>query len=80
MVPAVSLDTMRKSKSNVATTKLLWWLDQGDEQCPHCGQLYFAEAEIRCADCDGPMCSLCKVRQTEGHIVCPDCVRQGAHG
>jgi len=70
---------MPKAKSKVTTASLPWWLGEGEEECPHCGRLYFVEVEVRCADCDGPACPHCKVRHTEGHVVCPDCV-EPKHG
>lgn len=55
-----------------------WWLAGGEEECPHCGQLYAYELEVRCAECDGPMCPHCAVRSTSIYS-CPDCrVAEGA--
>jgi len=71
---------MPKARSKPAAANLPWWLAAGDEECPHCGRLYFVEVEVRCAACDGPTCPHCKVRHREGHIVCPDCVESEAHG
>lgn len=42
-----------------------WYLSDGDEECPHCGQWYAYELEVRCSDCDSPSCPHCK---------CPTCV------
>jgi hypothetical protein len=42
-----------------------WYLSDGDEECPHCGQWYAYELEIRCPDCDSPSCPQCQ---------CPTCV------
>lgn len=50
-----------------------WWLSGGTEECPHCGQWYAYEVELRCTDCDAPICPLCVMRMAE-RIVCPDCV------
>lgn len=63
-----------RSKVTVSTPALPWWLGEGEEECPHCGQFYAVEVEVRCVDCDGPMCPHCKVRHTEVHYVCPACV------
>ena len=57
-----------------------WWLSGGDEECPHCGLLYAVEIEIRCTECDGPMCPHCKIRQAEFHYVCPACVADSGEG
>jgi len=46
---------IRKSPTRSA---LAWWLS-GDEECPHCHQLYAYEIEIRCPVCDGPSCPHC---------------------
>jgi hypothetical protein len=32
------------------------------EQCPDCLQLYAYELEIRCFDCDSPLCPFCVFR------------------
>jgi len=48
-----------------------WWLS-GDEQCPHCHQLYAYEIEVRCPACDGPSCPHC-VALVERGIVCVVC-------
>lgn len=32
---------------------------QPAERCPHCLQTYVYELEVRCLDCDEPMCPLC---------------------
>ena len=36
-----------------------WWLAGGEETCPSCEQRYAYEVEVRCVDCDGPMCPVC---------------------
>ena len=48
-----------------------WWLG-GDEECPHCHQLYAYEIEVRCPECDGPSCPHCVARLERG-IVCIVC-------
>jgi len=50
-----------------------WWLSDGDEECPHCGRMYFYEVEFRCPACDGPGCPHCKT-QAEGYVVCLSCL------
>jgi transcription elongation factor Elf1 len=52
-----------------------WWL-AGEEECPHCGQLYAYEVEVRCVACDGPICPHCSVRSASMHY-CPDCGASG---
>jgi hypothetical protein len=49
-----------------------WWLDVGEEDCPHCEQTYTYEAEVRCFECDAPICRMCIVRVRE-HVLCPEC-------
>ncbi len=48
-----------------------WWLG-GEEECPHCHQLYAYEIEVRCPQCDGPSCPHCVARLERG-IVCIGC-------
>jgi hypothetical protein len=60
-----------KVKSTARVTS--WWLS-GDEDCPHCGQLYAYEIEFRCPECDTPGCPHCRHVHLQGHIVCPGCV------
>jgi hypothetical protein len=55
-----------------------WWLASGEEECAHCGQLYACEVEVRCVECDGPMCPHCSVRSASLHY-CPDCGASGAN-
>ena len=62
-----------KAKARVVA----WWLSGGDEECPHCGQLYAYEVEFRCPDCDSPGCSHCKRRHAAGHDACAACVDGG---
>lgn len=59
-----------QKKSPPKTTA--WWLSGGEEECPHCGQLYAYEVEVRCPDCDGPSCPQCLVTHTE-YRICVDC-------
>ena len=51
-----------------------WWLS-GDEECPHCHQLYAYEIEVRCPECDGPSCPHC-VDYVESGVVCAGCREQ----
>jgi hypothetical protein len=49
-----------------------WWIDHGEEDCPHCEQTYSYSAEVRCFDCDAPICPMCIVR-VGAHRFCPEC-------
>lgn len=69
-----------KSKAKSLTKPMPWWLSAGDEECPHCGQLYVLEVEFRCPDCDGPSCPHCKKRHAEERDVCPECVEPVLEG
>ena len=66
--------TSRKSgKANEApAAKPAWWLDEGEEECPHCEQTYVYETEVRCTRCDAAICLHCvtRVRKT---VLCPEC-------
>lgn len=68
---------MPKAKSKTNSGVVCWWLGEGDEQCPHCGQPYLYEFEIRCADCDGPCCAHCQETHAADDHVCPECVATG---
>lgn len=72
-------EVMPKSASAAKAARVIqrWWLI-GEEECPHCGQLYAYEAEYRCPDCDGPTCVHCLVLH-EDRNVCPDCVAVRPH-
>ncbi|HEX2163509.1 MAG TPA: hypothetical protein VHM02_06135 [Thermoanaerobaculia bacterium] len=55
-----------------------WWLG-GDpaevaETCERCLATYAVEVEVRCVDCDGPMCPSCAVvvRET-AEVRCHGC-------
>ena len=54
---------------------LPWWLQPGNEECPHCGQRYHLEVERRCQGCDAPCCPHCRGAQDQ---LCPDCAREPA--
>ena len=64
---------MPKAKAKAQTTVAAWWLSDGDEECPHCGQLYIYELEFRCPDCDGPCCAHCKKLHADNRHLCPEC-------
>lgn len=61
---------MPKSKLQIQLSP--WWL-VGDEECPHCHQLYAYEIEVRCPECDGPSRPHC-VSHIERGMVCVVCV------
>jgi hypothetical protein len=71
---------MSKPRSTTAVGMTSWWLSDGDEECPHCAQLYIYEVEFRCTECDGPGCPHCRVVHAEGHLVCPECVESSSEG
>ena len=52
--------------------RMPWWLG-GEEECPHCHQLYVYELEIRCPECDEPSCPHCVKQHVERGIVCVLC-------
>ncbi|MBM0106029.1 hypothetical protein JM946_14950 [Steroidobacter sp. S1-65] len=50
-----------------------WWLMQGDEECPACGELYIYELEFRCPECDTISCLHCRRRHSDGRWMCVSC-------
>lgn len=57
-----------------------WWLAGGEEECPRCMASYAYEVEVRCVECDGPMCPVCAVWSRERlEVFCPEC-REGEQG
>src|SRR4051812_44178690 len=66
------MGTPAKSNSTGKAGANPWWLDVGEEDCPHCDHTYSYEAELRCFECDAPICPMCVVRVQE-KIVCPNC-------
>ena len=71
---------MAKAQGTTFVSHTSWWLGEGDEECPQCGHYYFLEVEVRCTGCDTPSCPQCRVRHTQGHFVCGDCVETESHG
>jgi len=65
---------MAQPKTTTSVGITSWWLDDGDQECPHCGHLYYYEVEFRCTDCDGPGCPHCRVVHEAGHVICPGCI------
>lgn len=58
-------------RNSPAKRSMPWWQD-GEEECPHCHQLYAYQLEVRCPECDGPSCPHC-VSRLEIGIVCVGC-------
>ena len=54
-----------------------WWLSDTTEVCPACSQAYAYHTEIRCVDCDGPLCPICVQVTTTLELFCPDCMEGG---
>lgn len=49
-------------------------MEAGHEACGFCRQSYHYEMEIRCVDCDRPVCPVCVVRVRESREWhCPEC-------
>lgn len=71
---------MTRIRSRTVVAPVPWWLADGDEECPHCGQLYYIELEFRCPDCDRAVCPHCKKKHAQGHYLCPECVEGRANG
>jgi hypothetical protein len=65
------------SSSTTASKAPPWYLSDGDEECPHCGQLYVYELEFRCPDCDTPSCPHCTSKHADDRVVCVVCVARG---
>jgi hypothetical protein len=64
---AFVFETMKKS-----VHKRAWWLEEGTEVCPACGQTYAFQTEWRCDFCDGVVCYTCAA-WTQTEICCPSC-------
>ena len=56
-----------------------WWLAGGDETCPSCERRYAYEIEVRCIDCDGPMCPVCAA-WVERRSYCKGCAPRSGEG
>jgi hypothetical protein len=50
-----------------------WWLRDATETCPACSQSYAYHTEVRCMDCDGPLCPICVQVTTTFEFSCPEC-------
>jgi hypothetical protein len=66
------LKAVRQRRTREQHVTLPWWLAGGEEECPHCGQTYAYEAEVRCADCDAALCPLCAI-SVQTRRLCPEC-------
>ncbi len=51
-----------------------WWSRTGSEICAVCLGTFDLEVEVRCRDCDAPLCPFCvvEVEATET-VLCLDC-------
>lgn len=58
-------------------TRERWWIEGGEEECPSCEASYAYEVEVRCLDCDAPMCPICVVWSAR-QARCPECVPVGS--
>ena len=68
---------MSNSRTTPHTRALAWWLGEGEEVCPHCGQRYAYEVEIRCTQCDSPACPHCARSAADGSVACVACIEAG---
>jgi len=61
--------------STTTTDSPPWWATTGDEVCAFCLQRYHYHVEIRCTDCDQPLCPSCARRLAIDVVTihCPDC-------
>lgn len=62
-----------------------WWAPGGPsaeaEECSFCLGLYAYELQVRCADCDRPMCPVCAVSVRRREVrICFDCEEGEAGG
>lgn len=61
----------------IITAPAPWWLMEGDEECPGCGELYIYELEFRCPECDTISCMHCRRRHSDGRWICVSCAESG---
>jgi hypothetical protein len=53
---------------------LPYWLAEGTEECEICFHRYTVEVELRCADCDAPLCEQCALTvRVTGEVFCVPC-------
>lgn len=56
-----------------------WWNATGWEECSVCAARFDYEVEVRCADCDAPICPLCAVEiRAREERVCVPCAAEDA--
>jgi hypothetical protein len=67
---------MPKSRPKRVASIAPWWLSAGEDECPHCGQVYAYEVEFRCPDCDSPACPHCKGNHADGRLICLVCLAE----
>lgn len=50
------------------------WIEAADEPCGFCLQHYELALELRCSDCDRPLCPVCAVTvRARGEALCAEC-------
>ncbi len=65
----------------MAPSATRWWIG-GRQECTFCGGRYAYQMEIRCVDCDRPICPVCAVwvyTESRSHY-CPECSPAGGSG
>lgn len=69
---------MSRAAGKPAREPVPWWVEGGSETCPFCLQSYVYELEIRCHDCDSPLCPQCVVTERFALVnhLCPDCLEE----
>lgn len=76
---------MSKASRSSARVRRPWWLMDGDEDCPACGQHYVYELQFHCPECDAVTCLHCRRPRADGRLVCVSCAaarssREASHG
>ena len=61
--------------TTTAAPALPWWATTGDETCAYCLQCYHYHLEIRCTNCDEPLCPSCATHLSIEIVAlhCPEC-------
>jgi hypothetical protein len=58
-----------------------WWQATGGETCSVCAARFDLAVEVRCAECDAPLCPVCAVVVTgSAERVCAGCTETGEEG
>jgi hypothetical protein len=74
MEPKLHLFNLMLKTTRKSQLELPWWLEDGTEICPACGQTYVYETGYRCAGCDMPICSICVEYEVAAELLCQICV------